>query len=133
VVRTSGPPDLAAAPLLEEALVSGLTEGTKHDAGKLPLDLLSPYAAIATAEVLLFGAQKYERWNWSKGILYSRVYSALLRHLTAWWTGEELDPETNLPHLAHASCCLMFLLHFDLDRDQYAAYDDRPDFRRLAA
>lgn len=75
------------------------------------------------AKVLDFGAKKYDSWNWSKGIAWSRVYGALLRHLFAWWRGEDRDPESGLSHLAHAGCCLVFLLQYNLTR---RSYDDRP-------
>lgn len=42
-----------------------------------------------------------------------RYYDAAIRHLTAWWDGECNDPESNLPHLAHAACCIIFLLWLD--------------------
>jgi hypothetical protein len=103
-----------------------LTEGTKYDDGKLPLDLWSPDALEETARVLAFGAQKYEAYNWAKGIKYSRVFSALLRHLWAFWRREKLDKETGIHHLAHAMCCLMFLLHYEMNRRKYLPYDDRP-------
>lgn len=103
-----------------------LPQGTKFDDGKLPLDLWSPYALEETAKVLAFGAKKYEPYNWAKGIKYSRVFSALLRHLWAFWRKEKLDPETGIHHLAHAMCCLMFLLHYEMNRRKYHDYDDRP-------
>jgi len=46
-----------------------------------------------------------------------------LRHLTAWWAGEDLDPESGLHHLAHAACCLMFLLEYT---QTHTELDDRP-------
>lgn len=103
-----------------------LKEGTKFDNDKLPLDLWSPYALEETAKVLAFGAIKYEPYNWAKGIKYSRVFSALLRHLWAFWRGENFDEETRLHHLAHAMCCLMFLLHYEMNRRKYRLFDDRP-------
>lgn len=103
-----------------------LTEGTKNDDGKLPLDLWSPDALAETARVLQFGAKKYEPYNWTKGIKYSRVFAALLRHLWAWFRGENDDPETHINHLAHAMCCLMFLLHYEVNRLKYHEFDDRP-------
>jgi len=106
--------------------VTQLQEGTKYDEGKIPLDLWSPDALYETARVLQFGAEKYEPYNWAKGIKYSRVFSALLRHLWSWWRGEKLDKETNLHHLGHAMCCLMFLLHYEMNRRKYREYDDRP-------
>jgi hypothetical protein len=104
-----------------------LVEGTKNDDGKLPVDLVSPHFIMPTAEVLAFGVKKYEAYNWAKGILYSRVWSAMQRHLWAWWTREDLDEETRLNHLAHAACCLMFLMHY-VYSDSYTNYDDRPTY-----
>lgn len=81
--------------------------------GKTRLDLI-PFGAVRQiADVLAFGAEKYEAHNWCNGMEWSRVYAALLRHVTAWWEGEDLDAETGLSHLAHAGCCLMFLLEYE--------------------
>lgn len=74
----------------------------------------------------MFGEKKYDAYNWTKGIKYRRVYSALLRHLWAWWRGDTFDKETGLNHLAHAMCCLMFLLHYSWNSEHYAEFDDRP-------
>lgn len=103
-----------------------LTEGTKYDDDRLRADLWSITALEETAKVLTYGAEKYEVYNWAKGIKYSRVYGALLRHLWAWWRREENDAETGLNHLAHAMCCLMFLLHYSGKRRKYRSFDDRP-------
>ncbi len=83
---------------------------TKHDAGKPRMDLIDPYAIGELAKVLEFGSRKYAAWDWAKGMEYSRLQGAALRHLFAFQGGENLDPETGLPHLAHALCCVMFLL-----------------------
>lgn len=106
--------------------MSTLVEGTKYDDGKVPLDLWSADALEETAKVLAFGAAKYEPYNWAKGIKYSRVFSALLRHLWAFWRHETKDKETGLHHLAHAMCCLMFLLHYEMNRRKYREFDNRP-------
>lgn len=103
-----------------------LAEGHKDDSGKVRMDLLSPDFLEGTAKVLTFGAEKYEPYNWAKGILYSRVFAALQRHLWAWQAGEENDQETNMPHLWHAACCLMFLTHYAAHPTTYHSYDDRP-------
>jgi hypothetical protein len=88
--------------------------GKKNDSGKLRMDLIPPEVEEALAEVLTHGAKKYDDRNWEKGIKYSRVYAALRRHLLAWMMGEEIDEEWGLPHLAHAYCCLTFLLTYEL-------------------
>lgn len=85
-------------------------EGKKFDQGKPRVDLLPPDALLAVAQVLTFGAEKYGARNWEKGIAYGRLFAAAQRHLLAWQGGEENDPETGLPHLSHAACCVMMLL-----------------------
>jgi len=83
--------------------------GTKNDQGKIRLELLSTKWLCGVGEVLTFGAKKYAPHNWRSGIEASRLIGAALRHISAWNDGEDNDPETNLSHLSHASCCLMFL------------------------
>jgi hypothetical protein len=90
------------------------TDGRKDDTGKDPWELLPWDALREVVKVLAFGANKYEERNWEKGMAYGRLYGAALRHLTSWWEGEEADHETGLSHLAHACCCVLFLLAFEL-------------------
>lgn len=85
-------------------------KGLKYDTGKPALDLLPPDALNDVAEVLQFGAKKYARGNYRKGLQYSRLISAALRHIMAFNNGEDKDKESNLNHIAHAACCLLFLL-----------------------
>lgn len=85
----------------------------KFDQGKLPLHLLSTEAMNQTAAVLQFGAQKYAEHNWRKGFTWSRPLAAAMRHITAFNNGEDKDPESGFSHLAHAACCIMFLLEFE--------------------
>ncbi len=83
--------------------------GVKHDAGKPRVDLLDPQALEGLAAVLTFGAQKYAAHNWRGGMPYGRLIAAALRHLFAIMRGEDLDPESGLPHVDHLGCCWMFL------------------------
>lgn len=109
--------------------------GTKHDAGKVQVELLSPSWLIGVGRVLTFGAQKYAAHNWRKGIALSRLLGACLRHVLAYLGGEDLDPESGLSHLLHASCCLQFAYELsenrpDLDdrfkiKEEYAGYKER--------
>lgn len=89
-------------------------EGVKFDEDKVRLDLIPRDFLVAVALVLMFGAKKYDNYNWALGMSWSRVYSALLRHLTAWWEGENLDEETGYSHLWHAACCLLFLIVYEI-------------------
>lgn len=103
--------------------MSDLKEGTKFDSEKPRLELFSPVAMEEICKVLTFGAKKYEPYNWAKGIKYTRVLGGVLRHIYAYMRGENLDPETGISHLAHASCGLMFILHYEKFRSEF---DDRP-------
>jgi hypothetical protein len=85
-------------------------QGTKHDQGKPRTDLLPPVALEEVAKVLTFGASKYNDHNWRLGFKYSRLIGAALRHIFAFSKGEDRDPETGLLHLAHAACCILFLI-----------------------
>lgn len=102
-----------------------LVEGTKYDEGKPTYELLSSEFLDGIATVSAYGADKYEVWNWAKGIRYGRVFGAMMRHLWAFWRGEENDQETNMPHLWHAGCCLMYLSHYEVNKDRYSKFDDR--------
>ena len=98
-------------------------KGLKFDSGKPPMELISYYAMEELAKTLEFGRLKYSAWNWSDGILYSRVISAAERHIGKWKSREDLDDETGLSHLAHAMCNIMFLL--DYEARGLKQFDDR--------
>lgn len=84
----------------------------KADAGKPRIDLIPPEFITQTATVLTIGAEKYGPNNWRAGADWSRYFAAMQRHLWAWQSGEDCDPETGESHLAHAACCLAFLMAY---------------------
>lgn len=98
---------------------------------KTALELIPPQFVEGIGEVLLYGKNKYAANNWMRGMSYATVFGGVLRHLWAWFRGEEIDPVakggSGLPHLFHAACGIMFLAWFchGPDRDLYAATDDR--------
>lgn len=89
-------------------------KGRKDDNGKPRWDLL-PWKQIKhVIEVLTFGASKYADNNWQKvEAPRERYFAAAQRHITDWKIGEKNDPESGLPHLAHAVCCILFMMWFD--------------------
>lgn len=88
--------------------------GRKFDSGKPEFSLLPPWALESVAKVLTFGAQKYEVDNWKYVENGAQRYkNAAMRHLNDYMKGEKFDQETGLNHLAHAVCCLMFMLDAD--------------------
>ncbi|WP_430009865.1 dATP/dGTP diphosphohydrolase domain-containing protein [Methylophaga lonarensis] len=92
--------------------------GQKDDAGKLRFDLMPVDAERMVVQVLTFGAAKYGAENWREvADTDRRYYAACRRHLEAWRAGELLDAESGQHHLAHAICCLLFLLQLDIESD----------------
>jgi hypothetical protein len=82
---------------------------SKFDQSKPRLDLIDAEFLEGLGKALSFGAIKYEPNNWRKGISHSRLIAAAYRHLGSINKGEMLDPESNLPHVHHLACCVMFL------------------------
>lgn len=107
-----------------------MSGGFKYDGEKVRLDLLSPWFVEEVGKVLTMGAQKYADENWARGMGRRRLVAACLRHVYAYMRGEVNDPEWELHHLAHAACCLMFLVHFDVT-GWYEEYDDMPKWEKI--
>ena len=101
-------------------------EARKDDQGKPRYDLVPLQALEEVVYVLMFGAKKNGDHNWKKGMAWSRMYAAALRHLFAFWRGEDTDEDTGYLHLAHAACCILFLLSY---QQTATGSDDRPVIR----
>jgi hypothetical protein len=86
-------------------------DGVKYDDNKprwslIPAGVMSEYVGV-----LEYGARKYAPDNWKHvPDATVRYYDAAMRHMDAWWQGEETDAETGSSHLAHAMCCITFLM-----------------------
>ncbi len=99
----------------EDVAFTKTTAGVKYDNGKPQWSLLPFRALTQVVEVLTYGAKKYAPDNWKKVPDARRRYiDAGFRHFTAYAAGETHDPETGKHHLAHAICCLLYLVAFDL-------------------
>lgn len=68
----------------------------------VPYDLI-PFQEIANAfsRVAEFGAEKYEPWNWSKGLSRVQLIGSLLRHTFSYLRGEDRDKDSGLLHTDH--------------------------------
>lgn len=102
--------------------------GRKDDSGKPRYSLLPREAMRSVVEVLTLGAEKYGALNWVLVTpFHERYYDAAMRHLEAWRKNPDmLDHETHEPHLAHAICCLLFLLADKSgDREELLAQAER--------
>lgn len=102
------------------------TSTMKDDAHKTPVDLLPIEPLIHAAEVLAFGAKKYEANSWrdknKDRAKWSRTYGSIMRHLMAFWSGENIDSESGLPHIYMALTQMLFLAY---DFEFFPEADDR--------
>ena len=100
-----------------------IAKGVKYDSNKPNTALLPPLSLLGASRVLGMGASKYGPDNWRGGIEYRRLLGAALRHIFAYNSGEDTDPESGLSHIHHATVNLMFLGEFiELNRKDL---DDR--------
>lgn len=102
-----------------------MSKFTKHDDGKLLMTSVTPEFRTGLAEVLTFGAAKYGKHNWKKGADYTRLLDSVYRHLAAFEMGQDMDPESGLPHLHHAATNIMFIAYFAANPEKYKQFDDR--------
>lgn len=78
---------------------------------KLPLHLWPETATIMGCLGMLDGALKYGRSNFRHaGVKLSVYIDACKRHLNKRFEGELIDPDSGLPHMAHAIACLAIII-----------------------
>lgn len=113
--------------LFKQSLSGAIEEEPKlaarHNDGKLPMDLVPTDAIKAMASVLKVGMAKYQKRNWEQGAYFSVPYASLMRHLLAFWEGEDYDQESGELHIAHILTNAAFLLRY---YNEFPELDDRP-------
>lgn len=104
-------------------MVTDATTGGMKGVKKAQLGAYDPLALLRIAEVAGFGAMKYDRYNFLKGYAWSSSFDAMMRHLLAFWSGQNNDPESGMPHTAHAAFHCLALISF---AERGLGTDDRP-------
>jgi hypothetical protein len=91
---------------------------------KAPISTV-PLPWLHSVGVAMFeGELKYGKHNFrSITVTASVYYDAAMRHLNAWYEGEDIDPDSGVSHLAKASACLAIIHDCFLRKD---IVDDRP-------
>jgi len=91
---------------------------------KVPFSTIPAPVIGEIGVAMLEGARKYGRHNYRvAGVRASVYYDAALRHLMAWWEGQDIDPDSGLSHITKALACLVVLR--DAMRNEKWS-DDRP-------
>lgn len=91
---------------------------------KVPLSTVPAPFVAEVGLAMLEGALKYGRHNYrAVGVRTSVYYDAVIRHLTAFWEGQDIDPDSGLPHIIKAAACLAVLRDSQIIGN---VVDDRP-------
>jgi len=76
------------------------------------------------------GGWKYREANWRViGVRASIYFDAAMRHLTAWWDGEDIDPASKIHHISKVMSCLAVLRDCQMQAENGSGVsykDDRP-------
>jgi Domain of unknown function (DUF5664) len=91
---------------------------------KAPMSTVSAAVLAEIGVAMLEGAAKYGRHNYrAAGVRASIYYDGTMRHLMAWWEGEDIDPDSGLSHITKAITSLVVLRDAMI---QGMCTDDRP-------
>jgi hypothetical protein len=91
---------------------------------KAPMSTVSAPVLMEMGLAMLEGDRKYGRHNYRViGVRSSVYYDAAMRHLMAWWEGEDIDADSGMSHVTKALSCLSVLRDAMINEN---FTDDRP-------
>ncbi len=91
---------------------------------KAPMSTVPANVLAELGVAMLEGASKYGRHNYRvTPVKASIYYDAAMRHLMAWWEGENIDRDSNMSHITKAIASLTVLRDAMM---QGKLEDDRP-------
>lgn len=105
-----------------KALIERDLQALRYNEGKLQWSMVDFDSLEGLVRVLEYGAKKYSKGNWKKGMPVTQVTESLMRHLFAFLKGEDVDPESGCRHISHVMCNTMFLEYILREKPHY---DDR--------
>jgi hypothetical protein len=111
---------------IEERSMSTKETNPKDAVGtkKVPMSCVPLPPLLEVAVAMQEGGRKYGRHNYRKaGVRGSVYFDAAMRHLFAWFEGEDLDPDSGISHVSKAVATLMVLRDAQI-RGNWE--DDRP-------
>ncbi len=90
-----------------------MSENPKDQYGKakVAMELVPATSIIYEALAMADGAAKYGPYNWRENDVRASIYiGAAMRHLSAWYNGEENAQDSGVNHLGHAKACLGIII-----------------------
>ena len=97
-------------------------QGLRYNDGKPKWSLIDFDTLEGALKVFEFGKEKYGVDNWKKGLLTTEICESLMRHLVSYLNSNDLDKETNLPHVDHILCNAIMLAYTQRFNNKF---DDR--------
>lgn len=98
-------------------------KSARHNTGKINPIELDPSFIMGMAEVLTKSRVKYPEFNWALPTKLSTPYQSLFRHLMAFQSGEDFDPEDGCHHMLKVAVNAMFIHYHSLNNNEES--DDR--------
>ena len=91
---------------------------------KVPFSVIPGRVVGELGLAMMEGALKYGRHNYRVAGVRASVYKdAALRHILAFWEGQDIDPDSKLPHIVKAMACMAVLRDSQIQGNWV---DDRP-------
>lgn len=91
----------------------------RYNTGKPQWTLVDFESLEPLVRVMEFGANKYARENWKKGLVLDQILESLARHLFALMKKEVVDPESMCEHIGHIMANAMFYkYHYDKQNNE---------------
>lgn len=83
----------------------------RDNKGKAPISMVLEAGAAITgaAKVLDFGAKKYSRNNYRKGLPHTEIIDCMVRHAIDYLSGTDIDADSGLPVVDHITANALFL------------------------
>lgn len=98
--------------ILENSKQEDLSVSIKKDNGKPDFTDVPLEAMWQMSQAFTFGQKKYEKSNFKKsGMKVSRQLAAALRHIYQHLDGEDIDPDSQCPHLGNAMASLAMAIY----------------------
>ncbi len=91
-------------------LIQNSVEGKKYDSEKPDLSLLPKEFLEEVSKAFMHGEKKYGRYNYLGGMAWTRIIASILRHASAFNSGEDIDSESGITHLGHLGAATAMLL-----------------------
>ncbi|MDD5434888.1 MAG: DUF5664 domain-containing protein [Nitrospira sp.] len=118
-------PTIVGNPIAEEDIPTKPTN-PKDALGikKAPLHCVPLPPLVELGLAMLEGARKYGCHNYREmGVKASVYFDAVIRHIFAWWEGQDVDEDSGVSHVTKAIACLFVLRDAQLGGK---CDDDRP-------